>query len=62
VLISPYVLTAVIKEEQYITVDLTKKQIEGSPTLDTDKPVSQQFEDSYNGYYGLPTYWNGSSV
>src|SRR5665647_187406 len=53
VLISPYVLTAVNKEEQYITVDLTKKQIEGSPTLDTDKPVSQQFEESYNGYYCL---------
>lgn len=38
VLISPYALVAVNKEEQYITVDLTKKQIEDSPSLDSDKP------------------------
>jgi hypothetical protein len=39
---------------------LTKKQIEGSQSLDTDKPVSQQFEASYFGYYGWPVYWIGS--
>lgn len=61
VLISPYVLSLVNKEKQYIDVDLTQKQIEDSPSLDTDKPVSQQFEESYNGYYGLPMYWNGPS-
>jgi uncharacterized protein YrrD len=59
VLISPYSLVAVNKEEQYITIDLTKKQIEDSPSLDSDKPVSRQFEDSYYGYYGYPMYWNG---
>src|SRR5665811_1058116 len=34
VLISPYALIAVNKEEQFITIDLTKKQIEDSPSLD----------------------------
>ena len=46
VLISPYALIAVNKEEQNIAVDLTKKQIEDSPSLDTDKPVSHQFEQA----------------
>ncbi len=53
-------MTAVNKEEQYIALDLTKKQIEESPSLDTDKPVSQQFEQAYFGYYGYPMYWGGS--
>ena len=59
VLISPYALVAVIKEEQHIVVELTKKQIEDSPSLDYDKPISQQFEEAYYGYYGWPMYWAG---
>ena len=59
VLISPHALGAVNKEEQYISVNLTKKQIEDSPSLDSDKPVSRQFEESYYEYYGWPTYWSG---
>ncbi len=62
VLISPYALAAVNKEEQYITVDLTKKQIEDSPSLDSDKPVSQQFEESYYGHFGWPLYWAGPNM
>jgi uncharacterized protein YrrD len=59
VLISPYALAAVNKEEQNISIELTKKQIEDSPSLDSDKPVSQQFEQAYYGYYGWPMYWGG---
>jgi uncharacterized protein YrrD len=59
VLLSPYALGAVNREEKEIVVDLTKKQIEGSPSLDSDKPVSRQFENSYYGYYGMPMYWSG---
>ena len=62
VLISPYALNRMIKSEKHLSVDLTKKQIENSPSLNTDKPVSRQFEDDYYGYYGWPTYWSGSSV
>jgi uncharacterized protein YrrD len=60
VLISPYALSAVVKEQHHITINLTKQQIESSPSLSSDKPVSQQFELDYNGYYGWPTYWSGS--
>ena len=43
VLISPYALVAVNSEEQRITIKLTKKQIDDSPSLESDKPVSRQF-------------------
>jgi uncharacterized protein YrrD len=59
VLISPYALGAVMQEQQHITVELTKQQIEGSPSLDSDKPVSRQFEEAYYGFYGWPMYWGG---
>jgi hypothetical protein len=62
VLISPYALVAMNKKEQYITINLTKKQIEDSPSLDSDKPVSRQFEEAYYGYYGWPIYWDGPNV
>jgi len=62
VLISPYALVAVIKEKQHIAIDLTKKQIENSPSLNSDKPVSRQFEEAYYGYYGWPLYWGGPNM
>jgi uncharacterized protein YrrD len=62
VLISPYALRAVNKEEQNIAINLTKKQIEDGPPLESDKPVSRQFEEYYYGYYGWPMYWYGPYV
>lgn len=44
VLISPYALDVINDKDQNIEVALTKQQIENSPSLDTDKPVSRQFE------------------
>ena len=61
-LISPYALEAVSREERHVSLNLTKAQIENSPSLETDKPVSRQFEDAYYGYYGWPTYWGGPYV
>jgi len=59
VLISPYALVGALADEERIEVNLTKQQIEDSPSLDSDKPVSRQFEESYYGYYGWPVYWAG---
>jgi hypothetical protein len=59
VLISPYALGAVNQEYENIAVVLTKKQIEDSPPLGSDKPVSRQFEEIYYGYYGWPSYSRG---
>src|SRR5208282_152899 len=54
VLISPYALMAVNAEDHNIAVDLTKKQIEDSPSLDFDMPVSRQFEQAYYRHYDYP--------
>ena len=62
VLISPYALRDVNKTEKHLSLDLTKKQIEDSPALESHKPVSQQFEQDYYGYYGWPTYWSGEGM
>ena len=59
VLISPYSLTGVNQDDQEVSASLTKKQVENSPSIDTDKPVSRQYEGAYNGYYGYPGYWGG---
>ena len=62
VLVSPHALGPVNPEAHHIAVNLTKKQIEGSPSLDSDKPVSRQFEEEYYGYYGWPVYWSGPDM
>lgn len=62
VLISPYALFGAIEEEKHIEIDLTKNQIENSPSLSSDKPVSRQFEASYYDHYGWPVYWGGTAM
>jgi len=62
VLISPYAMVAVNREEENIDINLTKNQIEGSQSVESDKPVSRQFEETYNGYYGWPAYWGAPSM
>jgi len=57
VLFSPHSLAGVDRDQGSITVKLTKDQIEHSPTLNRDKPVSRQFERAYFGFYGLPVYF-----
>jgi len=59
VLISPYALVAVDKKDKQIIVNLTRKQIEDSPSIDSDKPLSKHFEEAYYEYYGWPMYWEG---
>ena len=59
VLISPYALVAMNKDKRYIAIDLTKEQIQDSPSLNSDQPVSRQFEESYYAYYGWPIFRTG---
>ena len=62
VLISPYAIDAIDKEQQQVNINLTKKKIEDSPSLDSDEPVSRQFEVEYHKHYGWSGYWGGSSL
>ena len=60
VLLSPIALRGMDWENKRITAALTKAQVEKSPDIDTDKPVSRQHEVAYYGYYGYTPYWEGS--
>lgn len=59
VLVSPMSFRSVDWEHDRVAVNLTKDQIENSPSIDTDKPISRQQEVDYYGYYGMPYYWTG---
>jgi len=62
VLISPHPLGPVLHVEKVLRVDLTRKQIEQSPSIDSHKPVSRQYEEEYYRYYGWPYYWRGDAL
>lgn len=57
VLISPKVLLQPDWENKEFPVNLTKSQIENSPDIDTDKPVSRQQEEMLSSYYPWGIYW-----
>jgi hypothetical protein len=59
VLISPISVIHADWQGKRLDVALTKKQVEDSPDIDTDQPVSRQHEIAYSGYYGYPYYWGG---
>jgi hypothetical protein len=59
VLISPMALTAIDWHGKRIKTKLTKSQVEQSPNVDTDQPVSRQQEINYHRYFGYPNYWEG---
>jgi len=62
VLISPHALGDVYQPGKLLMVKLTRQQIQDSPGLETHKPVSRQFEESYFQYYGWPNYWVGDGL
>jgi len=54
VLISPFSVIEANWQVGRLDVSLTKKQVEGSPDIDTNRPVSRQHEAAYLGYFGYP--------
>lgn len=62
VLLSPHSLGRLDQAEKILHVNLTRKQIEDSPSIDTHKPVSRQYEEEYYRYFGWPNYWQGKAL
>jgi hypothetical protein len=52
VLISPLALGTVDWNSQVLRVNMNKQRVENSPDIETDKPVSRQYEMSFYDYYG----------
>lgn len=62
VLLSPYGFGSLRQAGKLLLVNLSRKQIEDSPLIETHKPVSRQYEEEYHRYYGWPLYWQGGSL
>jgi hypothetical protein len=62
VLISPIAVGKPNWTERVLPVAITKAQVENSPDIDTDKPVSRQHEQDYTAYYGYPGYWGSTGM
>jgi uncharacterized protein YrrD len=60
VLISPFAIRQVLDEK--VRMNLTKEQIENSPSIDEDMPVSRRYEMDYYRYYNWPYYWEGPAM
>ena len=62
VLISPHAFGSLHQAGKLLLVNLTRKQIEDSPSIESHKPVSRQYEEEYYRYYGWPYYWQGNGL
>ena len=62
VLISPHAFGSLHLDGKVLLVNLTRKQIEDSPAIESHKPVSRQYEEEYHRYYGWPFYWLGDGL
>jgi hypothetical protein len=62
VLISPHAFGSLHQTGKVLRVNLTRKQIENSPPIESHKPVSRQYEEEYHRYYGWPYYWQGDGL
>lgn len=62
VLLTPHSLGRLDEAEKILRVNLTRKQIEDSPSIDLHKPVSRQYEEEYYRYFGWPYYWRGDAL
>lgn len=59
VLISPISIGSAEESTQTLSVGLTKDQIKDSPPLESDAPVSRQYEVIFNQYHDWGNYWEG---
>lgn len=57
VLIGPQVIESVDEDARHIVVNLTREQVENSPPVGSERPVSRHYEAEYHRYYGLEPYW-----
>ncbi len=62
VLIAPHSFEHFNQAGKVLRVNLTRQQLENSPSIDSHKPVSRQYEEEFYGYYGLLGYWQGDGL
>jgi hypothetical protein len=60
VLISPHAIVRIDSNKEAVETHLTRSEVENSPPIETDRPISRRMEDEYNRYFRYPPYWAGS--
>lgn len=61
VLISPPCFGAPDFEHRMLPVALSGTQVEASPSIETNKPITVEYEEALHTYYNWPFYWTGSN-
>lgn len=62
ILVSPIAIRAIDWEGRFVSVNLSRVQIENSPDIDLSQPISRALEAQYFQYYRWPYYWTGAGV
>ena len=62
VLVSPVAFESANWEGHEVFLTLSKKQVEESPDISVDLPVSRQHELELHRYYGWSPYWGGGGL
>jgi hypothetical protein len=57
VLVHPSAIGLPNHERQQLPVNLTKAQVEASPDIEQDQPVTMQMQNQLYDYYGWDPYW-----
>src|SRR2546427_3909937 len=60
VLISPVCVRRPEWERGRLPVALTTAEVKESPSVDTHRPISRQYEIAFSEHYGIPRYWPGA--
>ena len=60
VLISPHAIVRIDSNSETVETHLTRSEVENSPPIETDRPISRRMEDEYNRHYRYPPYWAGN--
>jgi hypothetical protein len=62
VLIAPYAISPFNHDQQEVHVKLSRAQVEASPEVTRDQPVSRQMEAHLYSYYQWEPYWAGGDM
>lgn len=62
VLISPHAVVRIDPSRETVETRLTRAEVEKSPPIETDLPISRRMEADYNRYYRYPPYWGGHTT
>ncbi len=61
VVISPVSVSELIGQDKTINVNLTRQQVELSPSVDTNLPMTREKEIELAGHYEYMPYWGGAA-